>query len=54
LTHKPTGKMIQCQESRSQHANREKAMQMLRTKIYEIELEKIIRERTAQRRSLVS
>ncbi|QAR30612.1 peptide chain release factor 1 [Ornithobacterium rhinotracheale] len=54
LTHKPTGIMIQCQESRSQHANREKALQMLRTKLYEIELEKIMSERTAQRRSLVS
>lgn len=54
LTHKPTGIMIQCQESRSQHANREKALQMLRTKLYEIELEKIQNERTEQRRSLVS
>ncbi|MRJ09013.1 peptide chain release factor 1 [Ornithobacterium rhinotracheale] len=54
LTHKPTGIMIQCQESRSQHANREKALQMLRTKLYEIEFEKIMSERTAQRRSLVS
>lgn len=54
LTHKPTGIMIQCQESRSQHANREKALQMLRTKLYEIEYEKLHKERTEQRRSLVS
>lgn len=54
LTHKPTGIMIQCQESRSQHQNREKALQMLRTKLYEIELEKVQSERTEQRRSLVS
>lgn len=54
LTHKPTGIMIQCQESRSQHANREKALQMLRTKLYEIEFEKAQKERTEQRRSLVS
>ena len=46
--------MIQCQESRSQHQNREKALQMLRTKLYEIELEKANSERTEQRRSLVS
>ncbi|MDO5510210.1 MAG: peptide chain release factor 1 [Weeksellaceae bacterium] len=54
LTHKPTGIMIQCQEARSQHANRERALQLLRTKLYEIELEKANRERTEQRRSLVS
>lgn len=54
LTHKPSGITIQCQESRSQHANREKALQLLRTKLYEIEFEKINKERTEQRRSLVS
>ncbi len=54
LTHKPSGITIQCQESRSQHANREKALQMLRTKLYEIEYEKAHKERTEQRRSLVS
>lgn len=54
LTHKPSGITIQCQESRSQHANREKALQLLRTKLYEIEFEKIQNERTEQRRSLVS
>ena len=54
LTHKPTGITIQCQESRSQHQNREKALQMLRTKLYEIELEKAQSQRTEQRRSLVS
>ncbi|MDO5656528.1 MAG: peptide chain release factor 1 [Flavobacteriaceae bacterium] len=54
LTHKPTGITIQCQESRSQHQNREKALQMLRTKLYEIELEKAQSQRTEQRRTLVS
>lgn len=54
LTHKPSGITIQCQESQSQHANREKALQLLRTKLYEIEFEKIQNERTEQRRSLVS
>ena len=54
LTHVPTGIVVVCQEGRSQHANREKALQLLRTKIYEIELEKINSERSAQRKSLVS
>lgn len=54
LTHVPTGIVVVCQEGRSQHANREKALQLLRTKIYEIELEKVNSERSAQRKSLVS
>src|SRR6188768_1670082 len=40
LTHKPSGIVITCQVERSQHANRERALQMLKTKLYEIELEK--------------
>lgn len=40
LLHKPTGIQIQCSETRSQHDNRERAMQMLRSQLYEIELEK--------------
>src|SRR5688572_16930652 len=40
LTHKPSGIVITCQIERSQHANRERALQMLKTKLYEIELEK--------------
>jgi len=54
LTHKPTGIVIVCQEARSQHANRERALQLLRTKLYEIEYEKKHAERSAQRKSLVS
>jgi len=40
LTHKPTGIVIVCQVERSQHANREKAMQMLRSKLYQMEMDK--------------
>ena len=40
LTHKPTGIVIVCQVERSQHANREKAMQMMKSKLYQMEMEK--------------
>lgn len=53
LTHKPTGIVITCQVERSQHGNRERAMQMLKTKLYEMEVEKQNSEIGAARRSLV-
>lgn len=53
LTHKPTGIVITCQVERSQHANRERALQMLKTKLYEIELEKQQAEIGATRKSIV-
>ncbi|MFM9838902.1 MAG: peptide chain release factor 2 [Cyclobacteriaceae bacterium] len=40
LTHKPSGIVIVCQVERSQHANRERAMQMLKSKLYQREIEK--------------
>jgi peptide chain release factor 2 len=46
LIHKPTGIQISCSETRSQHENRERANQMLRSQLYEIELQKRLDART--------
>ena len=54
LTHLPTGIVIICQTERSQLGNREKAMQMLRTKLYEEEVRKQEEEISRHRKSLVS
>ncbi|WP_143161895.1 peptide chain release factor 2 [Flavobacterium terrae] len=45
LYHKPTGIQIQCSETRSQQDNRQRAMQMLRSQLYEIELKKRMEQR---------
>ncbi|MFN0030743.1 MAG: peptide chain release factor 1 [Flavobacteriales bacterium] len=54
LTHIPTGTVVACQEGRSQHENAEKAMTVLRTKIFEAEVLRRQAERSQMRKSLVS
>ena len=53
LTHKPTGVVVKCQQEKSQIKNRAMALKMLRTKLYEMELEKQTQARDAARRSQV-
>jgi peptide chain release factor 1 len=54
LTHLPSGIVVECQDGRSQHKNLEKAISVLRSRLYQQELEKKNEERAAQRKSLVS
>ena len=48
LTHIPTGVVVQCQNDRSQHKNRDQAMRQLRARLYELEKQKLNAERQAQ------
>jgi peptide chain release factor 1 len=54
LTHLPTGVVVECQDGRSQHKNLEKAISVLRSRLYQQELDRIHNERAAQRKTLVS
>lgn len=54
LTHRPSGIVVVCQQARSQLQNRELAMQMLRTKLYDIELTKRHGDLAARRKTMVS
>lgn len=54
LTHKPTGIVVVCQRERSQLGNREIAMEMLRSKLYDIEVQKKVGDIAAKRKTMVS
>lgn len=53
LTHKPSGVVVECQDGRSQHKNYAAALSMLRSKLYQVEIDKQEAEQSAQRKSLV-
>jgi peptide chain release factor 1 len=53
IVHKPSGLMVHCTEERSQLQNKERAMQILKTKLYDMELQKQTKEITDLRRSQV-
>ena len=53
ITHIPTGTVVQCQDERSQHKNKAKALRVLRAKIYEVQQQQIESEQAAARRSQV-
>ena len=54
LTHIPSGIVVQCQDERSQLKNLDKALQELRTRLYNLEYEKYMNEITAKRKTMVS
>ena len=53
LIHKPTGTVVECQQERSQFQNRDKAMQILRSRLYEAEQQRVSAEWSEERRSQV-
>jgi len=54
LTHEPTGIVAQCQDQKSQHKNKDKALKVLRSRLYELELSKKLASDAEKRSSLVS
>jgi len=54
LTHLPTGLVAQCQDQKSQHKNFDKALKVLRSRLYELELSKKLEKDSAKRKSMVA
>tara|TARA_B100000768_G_scaffold67727_1_gene65083 strand:+ start:1353 stop:2432 length:1080 start_codon:yes stop_codon:yes gene_type:complete len=54
LTHTPTGIVAQCQDQKSQHKNKDKALKVLRSRLYELELNKKLEADSLKRNSMVS
>ena len=54
LTHEPTGIVAQCQDQKSQHKNKDKALKVLRSRLYELELNKKLEADSQKRNSMVS